>query len=533
MRISLVIFLFLFSLPCISQSNANDCSGAIQICGNGAISSNADGMGRQEISNLNSCSSQEHNSLWLFIKITKEGTLGFTLKPTSSDIMIDYDFFIYGPNSSCGDLGYAVRCSTTNPNAAGLTSNQTGMRDNESDTSEGPGPHGNSYVKSLDVLPGETYFIVIDRPIGNSPFELKWTGTATVGGFPFPEGPEIMEPNDLQTCNSNITADFDLSVQNSDITNQSNTTLTYHESLEDASDNLNPIDGTYTSNQSIKTIYARVENDLTGCAKITDFDLIINEGPLIQSNYTWEKCDLDYSGNQNFHLDDINTDILNGLSSAQYQIEYFENSSDAIANLNPLPSTYISEGDQLYARVWENGNPDCFNISEIELILNTPPQIQSISINQPTINSNTNTVTLNVEAGANYEYSIGSIDGPYQTSTTFQEVESGFQTLYIRDLEGCAILEAEIAILGYDNFFTPNGDGINDYWQIKGILADTARENLISVFDRYGKLLYKMDALEQGWDGTFKGKEMPADDYWFRVLLQNGQEFNGHFSLIR
>jgi len=29
------------------------------------------------------------------------------------------------------------------------------------------------------------------------------------------------------------------------------------------------------------------------------------------------------------------------------------------------------------------------------------------------------------------------------------------------------------------------------------------------------------------------GKNMPSDDYWFKVLLENGQEFNGHFSLVR
>lgn len=527
------LLLILYSLKTFSQNSVNDCSGAIQICGDGAISSNSDGVGTQEVSNSNSCSSQEHNSLWLFIKITKEGTLGFNLKPTSSDIMVDYDFFIYGPNSTCNDLGFAVRCSTTNPNGAGLTSNHTGMNDIETDTSEGPGPDGNSFVKSLDVLPGETYFIVIDRPIGSSPFELEWTGTATVGGFPFPEGPEINQPGDLQTCNSNITADFDLSVQDSDITSQNNTTLTYHESLADASDNQNPILGSYTSEQPVKTIYARVENDLTGCAKITDFDLLINEGPTIRPNYTWEKCDLDFSGDETFTLPDIQVEILNGLNAGAYQIGYFETANDAIAHQNPISNSYNSGETTIFAKVWENGNPDCFNISEIDLVLNSPPQIQSISVAQPTVNANNNTVSLNMTTGTNYEYSIGNIDGPYQTSTTFANVQSGFQTLYIRDMEGCAILEAEIAILGYDNFFTPNGDGINDWWQIKGISAATARENLLYIFDRYGKLLVKLDADEKGWDGTFNGKEMPADDYWFRVLLQNGQEFNGHFSLLR
>ncbi len=532
MKTGLVLIFILLSLNLVAQSPVNDCSGAIQICGDGAISSNADGIGIQEISGANSCSSMENNSLWLYIKITKAGTLGFNLRPTSTDIMVDYDFFIYGPNKSCGNLDFAIRCSTTNPNLAGASNNYTGMNDEETDTSEGPGPDGNSFVKSLDVLPGETYFIVIDRPIGNSPFELEWTGTATVGGFPFPEGPEINKPANLETCNANGIADFDLSVQDSEITSQLNITLTYHESLADASDNLSSINGIYTSNQAVKTIYARLENDLTGCAKITDFDLVINEGPVIQSNYTWEKCDLNFSGEENFFLQDIKNDILNGLSSADYQIDYFESSSNAINTLNALPANFNSGNTIIYGRVWENGNPDCFNISEVNLVLNTPPQIQSISTSQPQVNANNNTVTLNFDSENNYEYSIGNIDGPYQTSSTFTNVESGFQTLYIRDLEGCAIIESEIAILGYDNFFTPNDDGINDFWQIRG-LSSTAGTNLIHIFDRYGKLLKQIKPSDKGWDGIFNGRKMPADDYWFRVYLQNGQEFNGHFSLIR
>ena len=137
----------------IAQGGVNDCSGAIKICGDGAISSNANGVGQQELNGKNNCSSQEHNSLWLEIEVTKEGSLGFDLIPTSSAMNIDYDFFIFGPNPSCGPLGNAIRCSTTNPIASNATTNHTGMNDLETDTSEGPGANGNNYVKSLDVLP--------------------------------------------------------------------------------------------------------------------------------------------------------------------------------------------------------------------------------------------------------------------------------------------------------------------------------------------------------------------------------------------
>ncbi|TRO65331.1 T9SS type B sorting domain-containing protein [Christiangramia sabulilitoris] len=515
----------------MAQNSANDCSGAIKICGDGAISSNADGVGRQELTGSNNCNSQEHNSLWLEIEITKAGTLGFNLIPTSSDLNIDYDFFIFGPNANCGALGNAIRCSTTNPLASNASTNRTGMNDMESDTSEGPGASGNNFVKALDVLPGETYFIVIDRPIGNSPFKLEWTGTSTLGGFPFPDGPRINKPNDLETCNSNGVSDFDVSSTSSEIVTQDNTTLTYHESLADASDNLNPIRGMYNSNQPVKTIYARVENNMNGCAKITDFDLIINDGPLIKQDNILERCDLDLNGMEEYVLTDLTGTILNGLDPDSHDVKYFQTQNDAINYRNAIESDYPSTGEEsVYARVSERENLLCYNIAEIELTLNAPPQIESVGVFQPQVNSNSNTITLQVSNASDYEYSIGNIDGPYQTSTTFKNVNSGFQTVYIRDLKGCAIVSTEIVILGYDSFFTPNFDGINDFWQIKGI---SSGNNLVHIFDRYGKLLKKLKTTDRGWDGTFNGINLPSDDYWFNVRLQNGQEFNGHFTLVR
>ncbi|MDR5590831.1 T9SS type B sorting domain-containing protein [Christiangramia sp. SM2212] len=528
----LVSFLLLFTSGIYSQSSVNDCSGAIKICGDGIIATNAEGAGTQEIRGL-ACSGYENNSIWLEVELIKSGTLGFDLIPASRDIVIDYDFWVFGPTTNCSNLGPPIRCSTTNPQAANQGNNYTGMRDEEPETSEGPGPDGDSYVRSIEVKAGETYLVVIDRFAGESSFKLEWTGTATVDGSPFPDGPEINEPNDLETCNANGIADFDLS-QNNNIATQNNTSLSYHASLADASDNLMPVTSNYTSDVPRKTIYARVENDLTGCAKITEFDLVINDGPIVSPNVEIESCDLDRTGDEDYVLTDINPQIIGNLNQSGYEIGYFSSAEDAKQNLNPVTSTYNSEGlETLYARVSEVGNPDCYNLSEIDLILNYPPELESYSLVQPQVNSNSNTIDLNIENSANYEFSIGNIDGPYQRSTTFDNVESGFQTLYIRDLNQCAIISTEIAILGYDNFFTPNQDGINDFWQINGMSQDVAGDNLIHIYDRYGKLMIRMSGSEKGWDGIFNGKPMPAEDYWFRVLLKNGQEFNGHFSLVR
>lgn len=528
-----LIYLVSFSLDVNAQSAINDCSGAIQICGDGAISSNANGVGTQELTNSNNCASQEHNSIWLKIDITKAGTLGFNLKPKSTNITIDYDFFIFGPNASCEDIGFAIRCSTTNPQASGATDNLTGMRDSEIDENEGPGPNGNSYVRSLDVEVGDSYFIVIDRPIGNSPFDLEWTGTSTVGGFPFPDGPSISKPEDLFICNSNGVANFNLYDTQDEITTQANTSTTYHSSLANAIDNAYPLQEVYTSDQTEKSIYARVQNDITGCSKIVDFNLYITDGPAISEEVTYAKCDLDFTNEETFLLQDINSEILGSLDISNYNVEYYSNYDGAIEMQSPLPKTIDSEGELIYARVWEKDLPDCYTITTVNLELNTPPILESYSVNQTKVNSNSNTIELNFDNNLGYEFSIGNIDGPYQTETTFNNVSAGFQTLYIRDMAQCAILTTEVAILGYDNFFTPNNDGVNDYWTIKGLEKITDREDHIFLFNRYGQLLIKINPYARGWDGTINGKTMPADDYWFRVKLKNGQEFKGHISLLR
>lgn len=89
-------------------------------------------------------------------------------------------------------------------------------------------------------------------------------------------------------------------------------------------------------------------------------------------------------------------------------------------------------------------------------------------------------------------------------------------------------------LFDYPKFFTPNNDGAHEYWNIYDLRND--RKAIIYIFDRYGKLITSVRPYEKGWDGKYNGQDLPATDYWFRLLFtQNGiqQEFKGHFSLLR
>jgi len=158
---------------------ASDCPDAIIVCGNSQIASNSKGFGIQELDNTsNPCFFEEVNSLWFRLNIATSGVLEFDITPNGKNLGIDYDFYIFGPGNNCGNFNDPIRCSTTNPINAGLNYNTTGLRGSERDNSEGPGADGNSYVAALDVLAGEVYYLLIDRPHGLGGFSLEWTGTA-------------------------------------------------------------------------------------------------------------------------------------------------------------------------------------------------------------------------------------------------------------------------------------------------------------------------------------------------------------------
>ena len=101
----------------------------------------------------------------------------------------------------------------------------------------------------------------------------------------------------------------------------------------------------------------------------------------------------------------------------------------------------------------------------------------------------------------------------------------------VRDGLGCGIAEKEVALLYYPNFFTPNGDGYNEKWQIKYSVLEPQMK--VTIFDRYGKVITSFGGMSDGWDGTLNGAKLPSTDYWFVVTREDGREYKGHFAMMR
>lgn len=167
---------------------------------------------------------------------------------------------------------------------------------------------------------------------------------------------------------------------------------------------------------------------------------------------------------------------------------------------------------------------NCTKIKTITVVEKTKPEIKNIVVDETTV-----TIEL-IKKEDYFEYSIDGNN--YQSSNVFTNVSSGQQTAYVREIDQCSFDTDTFVVIVAPKYFTPNNDGFNDVWEIKGLANYPLAE--IILFDRYGKLITKLNHSNQSWDGTLNKKALPATDYWYVLKLDpSSPEVKGHFSLKR
>ena len=167
---------------------------------------------------------------------------------------------------------------------------------------------------------------------------------------------------------------------------------------------------------------------------------------------------------------------------------------------------------------------NCSSLKTIVVIQKNAPIIETILVSGTT-------ATIILTNTGDFEYSIDGIN--FQNSPIFIVEEGGIYTAYAREKNQCGNDDIEtFIVLTIPSFFSPNNDGYNDFWFIKGMPFYPKAK--VTIFDRYGKLLIQLNQLNTSWDGTLEGQKLPASDYWFVLTVPEiNQEIKGHFSLIR
>lgn len=176
----------------------------------------------------------------------------------------------------------------------------------------------------------------------------------------------------------------------------------------------------------------------------------------------------------------------------------------------------------------------CADSATMTIVVN-PISTLTISATNLSENFDSNQVISVLATGGSGSYEYQLDGGPWQAEAVFEYVTGCDEhSVAVRDIFGCSSEpETTIMVMAYPKFFTPNGDGFNDTWNINCLREYPLAK--VHIYDRFGKLLLAFRPDQNAWDGTYKGQLMPVNDYWFEVSYLNSSgvesQFRSHFSI--
>ena len=243
--------------------------------------------------------------------------------------------------------------------------------------------------------------------------------------------------------------------------------------------------------------------------------------------------------------------VLVGVSGTpNFEVTYL---LDGIAQTQVGLTSPISLGNE--AGVYEvltvsdnNCVSDLLDISVIITIKPSPSIPEVISDTVFCVQDNEKSITIIGEDSLIYEWYIkGGTTEYFQEGTTLIPLDDLGETIYelIAVEDGCESLSTEVSViikdcnLEWPSAFTPNNDGINDYWELP-LLDLLYPNNNVKVFNRWGGIVYEHNSTENGlyslnkWDGTFKGELLPMGSYLFIIELNDelDRSVSGAVSLL-
>lgn len=308
--------------------------------------------------------------------------------------------------------------------------------------------------------------------------------------------------------------------------------ISYHFSFDDAFNNVDPLPLLYENLTNPQVIYARVSNVIrpSECFAIAEVTLQTNLLPIFDLEDEYILC----LTSNNESVVDVPPVLDTGLSDTDYTFEW---SLDGVVLPTEIGSSLIPTQGGVYDVVVTDISTSlvtmCTNFDSALVIESGIPDTFDVEVTSQTFTGN-NMIIATATGNSTYEYSLDL--GPWELFGEFENLSGGEHTVYARDVNGCGIVSQDITVIDYPKFFTPNGDGNNDSWNIKGI--DTQPAATIYIYDRYGKLLKQLSPTSPGWDGTFNGNRMPSSDYWFTLeylepINNEPRTFSAHFALKR
>lgn len=368
------------------------------------------------------------------------------------------------------------------------------------------------WYKDTNLIPGATNAIYNITSAGDYLVEINYGPTCQTTGAIKIEYAEtlIVNQNTFTECDADANQDGKTVFNLNNIKNQLFTNLpaNYVVSFFDLTTSTTALPTNYTNTTPFtQTIYARIMN-IQGCYSDYPVNLRVNTFDDILVDETISLCE--------------NESLILNAGSGFTSYEW---------NTNPPQFTQqITVNSGGIYEVTVTNALNCSKTKTFTIEASGIATIEEIVINDFQEN-NSATIQISPTSLGDYEYSLDGIN--YQNSNVFSNLLADEYTVYVQDKKGCGITLETFYILDYPRYFTPNNDGYNDAWNIKNLERRGLENSLITIYDRYGKLLKQLIGNSSGWNGTLNNEVLPAADYWFTIELTNGKTVKGHFSLIR
>ena len=314
---------------------------------------------------------------------------------------------------------------------------------------------------------------------------------------------------------------FDLSsVAAQVIGSQMGMVVSYHDTDSDAQTGSSPLGNSYLmNNPDLDTIYIRLENNLTACYAVSTLDLVVEPLPIIPPLTPYSLCDEENTGDlvEVFDLSIIDGEVIG--TQTFVVVSYHANETNALGNTDPLPTTYSSNTQTIYVAL-ENTFTNCRVISTLDLIVDpVPDDFDTLEINICDF--------INVGDLLVYYPNINIYDSPESIqplAPTFTLFPGSYYVTQVNNFNCKSINRIKVNLSCLPNIpdgFSPNRDGLNDYFNIQN-LYDVYIEHNLKIFNRFGTLIFEGDNSNK-WDGRADNSNeiVPVGTYFYLLELNN------------
>lgn len=292
----------------------------------------------------------------------------------------------------------------------------------------------------------------------------------------------------------------------------------FYETAQDAALENNPIGDTFEtiSTDLPQSVFARI-NSNAGCRGTIE---------VVLSELLSPKIDPGYQPPAFCQNSDDNLVIHSGVIDDENDFSYEWDTGET------TPTILVSEAGSYEVTITRTNQIDgetyyCSTTNTITVVNSERAQVSYKLLGSP---GNYRVKILAIGNG-DYRYAVDNSEGPFQQNNIYP-VSTGKHVFYVTDLNGCGTVKRTFYIVGFMKFFTPNGDGKNDFWSLKGINKNDPQVQRVLIFNRYGKLITALSPFD-AWDGNYRGKPQFENDYWFKIEFKDGSAYIDHFTLLR